>query len=204
MPSGTTAQRPTAVTGDIRFNTTLTLFEGYNGSSWDTFGAGAPVGTVLANAGNAVPTGYLACNGAAVSRSTYADLFSICGSTYGSGDGSSTFNLPDLRGEWVRGWDAGGGSARGVDSGRGIGTFQSDQNKDHTHTISITDPGHTHDIDGAVDDADSGVYVAAGDNSGTLSNRAKSNVTGISASATDSGGDEVRVRNIALLYVIKF
>lgn len=66
------------------------------------------------------PTGWLKANGAAISRTTYAALFLAIGTTYGVGDGATTFNLPDLRGEFVRGWDDG----RGVDAGRGIGTFQ--------------------------------------------------------------------------------
>ena len=69
---------------------------------------------------SAIPSGYLECNGQAISRTTYADLFAKIGTTYGTGNGSTTFNLPDLRGEFVRGWDNG----RGVDNGRTIGSYQ--------------------------------------------------------------------------------
>lgn len=62
---------------------------------------------------NTPPAGWLAANGAAVSRATYADLFAAIGTTFGAGNGTSTFNLPDLRGEFLRGWDNG----RGVDTG---------------------------------------------------------------------------------------
>jgi microcystin-dependent protein len=79
-----------------------------------------PVGTILAYAGQAAPAGYLMCNGQAVSRAQYASLFSIIGTTYGAGNGSTTFNVPDLRGEFLRGLDAG----RGVDSGRTLGSSQ--------------------------------------------------------------------------------
>ena len=72
---------------------------------------------------NTPPTGWLKSNGAEVSRTLYAELFAAIGTTYGEGDGSTTFNLPDLRGEFPRGWDDG----RGVDSGRGFGTAQLDQ-----------------------------------------------------------------------------
>lgn len=68
----------------------------------------------------ALPAGYLECNGQAVSRTTYALLFAKIGTTYGAGNGSTTFNLPDLRGEFVRGWDNG----RGIDAGRTIGSSQ--------------------------------------------------------------------------------
>ena len=55
-----------------------------------------PTGTIVAFSGNNIPSGYLGCNGAAVSRKTYADLFAVIGTTYGAGDGSTTFNLPNL------------------------------------------------------------------------------------------------------------
>lgn len=67
--------------------------------------------------------GYLLCDGRAVSRTKYARLFRRIGTTFGAGDGSTTFNLPDLRGEFIRGWDA----DRGVDIGRDIGTSQLQQ-----------------------------------------------------------------------------
>ena len=69
------------------------------------------VGTVAFFARSSAPTGWLKCNGAAVSRTDYEDLFDSIGTTYGSGDGSTTFNLPDLRGEFLRCWDDG----RGID-----------------------------------------------------------------------------------------
>jgi microcystin-dependent protein len=81
------------------------------------------------------PSGWLKANGAAVSRVTYASLFAAIGTTYGSGDGINTFNLPDLRGEFLRGWDDG----RGVDTSRTFGSAQSSQNLAHTHTV--TDSG---------------------------------------------------------------
>lgn len=55
-----------------------------------------PIGTIFAFAGNNIPSGYLPCNGSAISRTTYADLFAVIGTTYGSGDGSTTFNLPNF------------------------------------------------------------------------------------------------------------
>ena len=79
-----------------------------------------PVGTILTMAAPSVPAGFLECNGATVSRTDYAALFSLIGTTYGAGDSSTTFTLPDLRGEFIRGFDNG----RGIDSGRGYGVFQ--------------------------------------------------------------------------------
>ena len=102
-----------------------------------------PTGSVHLMASTTPPSGYLKCNGAAVSRTTYADLFAEIGTAFGAGDGSSTFNLPDLRGEFVRGWD----DSRGVDSGRNFATTQSSQNKQHNHsasTSSISPSSHNH------------------------------------------------------------
>lgn len=67
-----------------------------------------------------VPDGYLECDGRAVSRTTYAVLFTVIGTVFGVGDGSTTFNLPDMRGEFIRGWDNG----RGIDLGRTFGSYQ--------------------------------------------------------------------------------
>lgn len=87
------------------------------------------------------PAGWLECNGAEVSRTTYSNLFTVIGTTYGVGNGTTTFNLPDLRGQFLRGYDNG----RGVDPGRVFGSTQAFSNQSHRH--SITDPGHTHVAD---------------------------------------------------------
>ena len=63
-------------------------------------------GSITIYAGSTAPTGYLLCDGSAVSRSTYSDLFDIIGTTYGTGDGSTTFNLPNLKGKVVVGQDS--------------------------------------------------------------------------------------------------
>ena len=198
LPTGTTAQRPTPATGDIRFNTTLTQFEGYNGSAWGEIANGVPAGSVFSFATTTVPTGYLECNGAAVSRSTYASLFSAISTTWGVGDGSSTFNLPDLRGQFVRGWD----NSAGVDSGRSFASSQSDQNKSHNH--SINDSGHNHTIGnwGGNFGGGSGALTFRNDVSGTNGSIIQNSTTGISIQ--NDGGTEVRVKNYALMYVIKF
>lgn len=90
---------------------------------------------------SAVPTGWLKCNGAAVSRTAYARLFTAIGTTYGEGNGSTTFNLPDDRGNFSRAWDDG----RGIDSGRTLGSEQADAFRSHSHSASSGDAGgHTH------------------------------------------------------------
>jgi microcystin-dependent protein len=120
-------------------------------------------------------TGWLESYGQAVSRSTYAALFTAIGTTYGNGDGSTTFNLPDLRGRVVAGVDNMGGTAanritNGVSgiTGTTLGAAGGDQNyQDHTHTI--TDPGHFHTIPLSVGantaPAGSGFQISTGDTS---------------------------------------
>ena len=210
LPSGTTAQRPTPATGDIRFNTTLTQFEGYNGSGWGEIANGVPAGSVFTFATTTVPSGYLECNGAAVSRSTYASLFSSISTTWGVGDGSSTFNLPDLRGQFVRGWD----NSAGVDSGRSFASSQSDQNKQHNHTASTTSlTGGIRKISEGfnVEGSATGVFTKTSDgNNSVTGSSSTSPVAGVDFDGShthtiaNDGGTEVRVKNYALMYVIKF
>ena len=98
--------------------------------------SGAPTGTVSAFAGSAAPTDYLLCDGTVVSRTTYATLFSVISTTYGAGDGSTTFKLPDLRGRVVAGM--GGSLLSGTDAVADVGGA-----KDHTLSINEM-PAHDH------------------------------------------------------------
>jgi len=99
------------------------------------------VGQVAAFALAVQPAGWLKANGAAVSRTVYADLFAAIGTRFGAGDGVKTFNLPDARGEFIRGWDDG----RGADPGRALGTAQAFLNASHTHAGSTAEAGaHSH------------------------------------------------------------
>tara|TARA_R100000458_G_C8245511_1_gene223544 strand:- start:32 stop:937 length:906 start_codon:yes stop_codon:yes gene_type:complete len=197
LPVGTSGERPgSPATGDTRYNSTISAAETYSGSTWEQLG-GAPTGAVFAMAHSTVPSGYLECNGAAVSRSTYANLFSVLSTTYGTGDGSSTFNLPDLRGEFIRGWD----NSRGIDSGRAIASYQADENKAHTH--SVTDPGHTHTWvrQDSQNDANYRPWPASNNDCVASTQNTGSSTTGISIA---SSGSESRPRNYAMMYVIKF
>jgi phage-related tail fiber protein len=99
---------------------------------------GTMVAAVMPFASPVAPAGWLAANGAAVSRTLYAALFAAIGTRYGAGDGATTFNLPDARGEFIRGWDNG----RGVDPGRAMGSAQGFAL--HWHTHGVSDPGHGH------------------------------------------------------------
>lgn len=90
-----------------------------------------PAGAVLFFAMNDAPVGWKVCDGSLVSRATYAALFAAIGTIYGAGDGATTFRLPDLRGEFIRGVDGG----RGVDAGRVLGSGQGGALEQHVHTV---------------------------------------------------------------------
>lgn len=142
-----------------------------------------PAGTVTAFAGVAarVPPGWLLCNGSAVSRSVYRDLYEAILGNYGNGDGTTTFNIPDLRGEFIRGLDNG----RGIDTGRIIGSAQAGSIQSHSHSS-----------DG------SGFIVS--DSAGSSSLGTGGSAVKVSAFTGLYGGSETRPRNIAMNYIIKF
>ncbi len=138
-----------------------------------------PVGGLVPFAGGTVHNGFLKCNGAGISRTTYAALFAEIGIIYGAGNGSTTFNLPDLRGEFLRGWD----DARGVDPGRPLGGFQGDDFKSHTH---ITAPSF------------------AGAAYGTAFYGAVTPIPDDAGPTSATGGIETRPRNLAVQFLIKY
>lgn len=146
----------------------------------------APAGAVVHFARNTAPSGWLKANGAAVSRTAYATLFAAIGTTFGAGDGFNTFNLPDLRGEFLRGWDNG----RGIDPGRAFGSWQADEIKSHNHPLYGNDRGTNSGQKLAPglyrDDAED--YVGAAD----------------PRTIRHTGGSETRPRNRALLACIKY
>jgi microcystin-dependent protein len=135
-----------------------------------------PAGAIMPFAMNGAPTGWLAADGTAVSRSTYATLFAAIATTYGVGDGSTTFNVPDLRGYFVRG--------TGTNSdGTASGTFaakQADELKSHTHTYTFK--------------TTTGGSLAGGD---------PNSVGNTTVNTGATGGTETRPRNIAMFYCIK-
>lgn len=139
------------------------------------------VGAVLPFITTVQPKGYLKANGAAVSRTAYADLFAKVGTFWGVGDGSTTFNLPDLRGEFIRGFDDG----RGLDAGRSFGDVQS------ATAIGMKDGSYGNNVQS--------IKFSDGTDGTTVQNPA----------SMQSGTDTftyytVRPRNIALMYHIKY
>jgi microcystin-dependent protein len=149
---------------------------------------------------SSAPTGYLKANGAAVSRTTYAALFAAIGTAAGAGDGATTFNVPDLRGEFVRGLDDG----RGVDSARVLASAQAGQNLSHTHTTD-SQGAHTHTVPTALAGqsgstaAPQRIWDSAAGTAATTSSAGAHTHT-----AAAAGGTEARPRNVALLACIKF
>lgn len=121
----------------LRYNRTNRVWEEFNGSSWVEKRV-EPPGIIKAYGGSTAPRGHLMCNGDAVSRTTYADLYAIIGTNYGTGDGSSTFNLPDLRQRFPLG-KAG--------SGTGSSLGQTGGSIDHTHSV----PAHYHSMGSGAD-----------------------------------------------------
>ena len=140
-----------------------------------------PVGAVVAFAMSTPPTGFLKANGAAISRTAYSALFAKIGTTYGAGNGSTTFNVPDLRGEFVRGWDDG----RGVDTGRSLGSTQNHALQSHTHSFPVY-----------------GVDIVTPPQARAAAGTKTTIISNIVVSA--EGGAETRPRNIALLACIKY
>lgn len=106
--------------------------------------AGAyPTGTVLWWPGATSPTGWIECNGAAISRTTFADLFAVIGTTFGAGNGSSTFNVPVINDDkFIRGW----GSSGGLDPGRSFGSNQGGDVGNHSHNTAGNNSAHNHGV----------------------------------------------------------
>ncbi len=142
-------------------------------------------GALMYYAASSAPSGWLKANGAAVSRTTYATLFAAIGTTFGAGDGSTTFNLPDLRGEFIRGYDDG----RGIDSGRAIGSSQA------AYAGALT--------------IDVLTYKVNSGSAAVITDAITVNGTGIGGDMNESKTIEVtandnRPRNVALLACIKY
>jgi microcystin-dependent protein len=133
--------------------------------------AAIPTGVLTPFAGAAAPSGWLLCDGSAISRTTYSDLFTAIGTAYGVGDGSTTFNLPDMQGNLPRGKNSDSlGDTGGSDTANLAHTHTYTDVVNHTHTFTTNAGGtHTHDLDRGNGTLDTGVYVAsATSTAGTL------------------------------------
>lgn len=231
MTSGQRSGISSPATGLLVFQTDAPGgFYYYTGSDWTLLGRAddnVPSGTVMAFAGSTAPSGWVFCNGSAISRTTYSSLFSAIGTAYGSGNGSTTFNIPDLRGRTVFGKDnMGGSTASRLTSAGGItGTTLGATGGAQTKSLSTSEmPSHSHTYkDAYFAENTSGTGVLGGngrygtasstdnDNSfffrtsgnGHTSNSNNSG-TNISTSSTGSGSTFSLVNpGIVLNYIIK-
>lgn len=224
-------QSPASLSSNVSL--TLPSTDGNSGEFLQTDGSGnlsfsvvqgVPSGSVFALAGTqtGVPSGYLECDGSSVSRSTYAALFAVIGTTYGSASGT-TFNVPNLRGQFIRGVNTTGS---GTDANRNIGSSQSEDNKLHNHSISVSgttsnpSPTLTGDVRRIAEGfraqgTCSGVFTKELDGNNSITGSSSTSpVAGFSMDATHthtfsaSGntgnqGSETRPSNIAMMYIIK-
>ncbi len=174
----------------------------------NNFSAG-PVGSIIVWSFEVPPADYLELNGATLNRTDYPDLFAAVNSArmlqsqgskqhtqWGNGDGSTTFSLPDWRGEHLIGWDHG----RGIDTGRGMLTWQADAVKAHTHSgssLSVFANNH-----GGTQNAGGGSYKAPSNpNAGYAWQGFRCSVSG---SVGTTGAATNRVRTVAAMFLIKF
>ncbi len=224
-------QSPASLSSNVSL--TLPSTDGNDGEFLQTDGSGnlsfsvvqgVPSGSVFALAGTqtGVPSGYLECDGSSQSRSTYAALFAVIGTTYGSASGT-TFNVPNLRGQFIRGVNTTGS---GTDANRNIGSSQSEDNKSHNHSISLSGTTSEKSLTGSITKISetfqsgggsaSGVFTKTGGvNAGNTPSRVDSSpAAGVdlnashnhtfSASGTSGDrGSETRPSNIAMMYIIK-
>ena len=156
-----------------------------------------PVGNLIIWPTATLPSGYLECDGSALSRATYEELFAVLGTTYNkTGDAADKFRVPDLRGEFIRGWDNG----RNVDKARAIGAYQAGtkitgedgSSAAHNHTIN--------DIDKVFGDP---IYEQTFDMTIQWVNN-PSLITKSLNSTSPSFWRTVRPRNVAMMYAIKY
>jgi microcystin-dependent protein len=155
-----------------------------------------PVGTILAYGGSTAPTGYLLCQGGEFNRADYPALYAVIADSFGEGNGTTTFNAPDFRGRFQRGWDNGAGNDpdagsrtaidgnTGAATGDSIGSYQADEFDSHTHSKQFSG-----------DVAPGGTF--------TVMSNANSGSAGLVNTAA-TGGNETRPRNVYVNYIIKF
>lgn len=161
-----------------------------------------PSGVVFPNASSSTPTGWLVCDGSAVSRATYSGLFSAVGTTYGVGDGTTTFNVPDLRGKTIFGVDSSQSEFSTLGAVGGQKSVQS-------HNHGVNDPGHNHALWSI--GQESNVYTLGGSSTRAViiggspnsgNGLTGSRTTGLSVQSSGSGANNLNPY-IALNYIIK-
>ena len=217
--------------GTARYNSTSHVLELCNGTTWTEISSGSgsgvgetiPAGTVVAYTTSTCPTNWVAAEGQAISRTSYPDLFTTISTMYGNGDGSTTFNVPDYRGEFLRGWAHGSTNDpdRATRTNRGdgttgdaVGTKQANIFGSHLHSVdpsptaTSSDGAHTHTTT-AENIGASGSSIVAGPgysvSAGSVGSAgAHTHTVDILAfNSANTGGNETRPRNVNVLYCIK-
>jgi len=167
-------------------------------------GGGLPSGSIMPFAGSTAPLGWMLCDGSQISRTTYAALFTAISSAWGNGDGSTTFHLPDFRGRFLRGADAGAGrdpdatsrtaSNTGGNAGDNVGSLQNDTIASHRHGFSYhsTNTGSC-----------GSSYLAVTGTGADLVSTGSTNCT-VPLSIDSTGGNETRPVNAYVNYIIKY
>ena len=207
-PTGATGA--TGATGPIG-PTGATGPTGLTGATGPTGPSGAITGGMQMYAGATAPSGWLICDGSAVSRTTYSDLFTIIGTTFGVGNGSTTFNIPDMRGRTPIGAGTGTGLTARTLAGTGGAesvTLTSAQSGLPAHNHGITDSGHIHGIYGNLSyGAASGTLIGTSGSAFNLSWNTQNATTGITinnnTAANASSSHENMQPWIAMNYIIK-
>ena len=169
-------------------------------------GSGSPAGTILPFAGDKtkLPDGWLLCDGSEISRSDYANLFNVIGENYGYGDQSNTFNLPDLRGVFLRGQNDGSGKDPNADprtalkpggnTGDLVGSFQGEAIGPHNHVYTDY---YTGDSEAVISGSISSNSQAADSGDGAY-------LRYYNNSTKNSTGSETRPKNVSVIYIIKY
>lgn len=165
---------PNPEPGEVCYRADAGVIEYFHGAAWRRF---FPPGIIMPFGGTNAPEGFLLCQGQAVSRSTYADLFAVIGTAFGAGDGSTTFNIPDFRGKYPFGTDTSGeGNSVGATFGsknhthsmgnhtHGVGSIAGASAGSHTHSVSgntqNTAVAHTHSLGGSTGNSSPGTSSA--------------------------------------------
>lgn len=157
-----------------------------------TLFADAPVGVINPFGGKNAPDGWLLCNGQAISRTDYADLFDVIGTAFGSGDGSTTFNVPDLRESVPKGAGLTGKSSNHLDAdGLAVGEFLDDRFQTHTHNMDGTWQINVASAGTQILQSGSGGYGIPGSNYNT------------STPKSARTGDTTEVKSVGVNYIIK-
>lgn len=154
-----------------------------------TLWADCPIGTINAYGGATAPDGWMLCQGQAISRTDYADLFAVIGTAFGSGDGSTTFNVPDMRESVPKGAGLTSKSNNHIDAdGLALGEFIDDRLQSHKHLLFEWSNG-----------------TGAGPNATLMWNNGSAQTTGNTTNGINEGreGNTTEVKSVGVNFIIK-